>query len=213
MEGFDDGFGHGVGRGLSAGEPDEALDAGPEFHGPEPEEFDAEAAGVLPEPVEFVVRGIRVQELASLAQDFACRDWAPGEGGAEVEPESGCSWVSAAGFAEGFALDDGLVEVFQGGVVAGAAEGVCYVIGAEEVPDGGVSDGVDVGAGAGVLGDAGGDFGFLRGQAVELVVEVLWRGGFGAFRELDRGVMDEYGGSLGDEAPGVAGVAFGAALD
>ena len=62
-------------------------------------------------------------------------------------------------------MDDGLVEVFQGGVVAGAADGVFDVIRAEEVPDGGVSDGVGVGAGAGVLGYSGGDFGFLRGQA------------------------------------------------
>ena len=102
--------------------------------------------------------------------------------------------------------------MFQGGVVAGAAEGVFDVFGAEEVPDGGVSDGVGVGAGAGVLGDAGGDFGFLRGQAVELVVEVLWRGGFGAFRELGCGAMDGCGGSLGDEPPGVASGAFRPAL-
>lgn len=114
-----------------------------------------------------------VQKPASLAQDFACGDWTLGEGGAEVEPEGGCSGVSVEGFAEGFALDDGLVEVFQGGVVAGAADGVCHVFGAEEVPEGGVSDGVDVGAGAGVLSDAGGDFGLLRGQAVELGVEFL----------------------------------------
>ena len=142
-----------------------------------------------------------------------CGNPEPGQGVAEVEPEGGGSWVSAEGFAEGFALDDGLVEVFQGDAVTGAAEGVCHVIGAEEVPDGGVSDGVDVGAGAGVLGDAGGDFGFLRGQAVELDVEVLWRGGFGAFRELGRGAMDGCGGSLGDEPPGAAGGAFGPALD
>ena len=86
MEGFDDGFGQGVGGGLVAGDPDEVVDAGLEFHGPEPEDFDAEAAGVLPEPVEFFVRGFRGQEPASLAQDFACGDPALGEGGAEVEP-------------------------------------------------------------------------------------------------------------------------------
>ena len=83
--------------------------------------------------------------------------------------------------------------MFQGGVVAGTAEGVFDVFGAEEVPDGGVSDGVGVGAGAGVLGDAGGDF--------------------GAFRELGCGVVDGCGGFLGDEPLGVAGGAFRPALD